>query len=111
MRVGADERARVSHTHTRFFCLERIQNSQIADNLSAQQSAPVNRRSAAPYNVSRGAYRAMVDVVREDVQQLEQLTGRDWGWPRLWRRQLAQCDRDKVCYVNLVPTKDPDTPL
>ncbi|KAJ8604966.1 hypothetical protein CTAYLR_006896 [Chrysophaeum taylorii] len=74
-----------------------------AANMTRDDTQPANRRSVVPYNVSRRAYEAMVDEVRQDAANLEELLGVDFGWHRYWARQLAQCDRDRLCRVPLLP--------
>jgi len=75
-----------------------------ARNLSSAETAPANRRSAAPYNVSEDAYRALVDAVADDARSLEKRLQRDFGWRRTWDAQLAQCARDGGrCRVSLLP--------
>jgi len=74
-----------------------------AANLTAAASAPANRRSSKPYNMSLGAYITMVDVVKDDVKSLEALLHRDFGWAQLWAAQEAQCERDGACRVSLLP--------
>lgn len=69
----------------------------------ANVSDNANRRSTTPYNVSIPAYRAMVKVVRRDADRLNTLLKRDFKWHRYWARQLAQCQRDGVCRVSLLP--------
>lgn len=73
------------------------------DVVVANVSDNANRRSTTPYNVSIPAYRAMVKVVRHDAQRLNALLKRDFKWHRHWARQLAQCERDGVCRVSLLP--------
>ena len=76
-----------------------------ARNLSKAESKPSNRRSVAPYNVSAANYDAMVAAVADDTARLEALLGRDFGWTRTWDAQRAQCARDGVCRVSLIPPK------
>ena len=76
-----------------------------ARNLSKAESKPSNRRSVAPYNVSAANYENMVAAVADDTARLEALLGRDFGWTRTWDAQRAQCARDGVCRVSLIPPK------
>lgn len=72
-----------------------------AHNLSS--TAPSNRRSIAPYEVLPDAYDMMMDVVKDDVAALEKRLGRSFGWSQTWAAQRAQCRRDGVCRVALIP--------
>ena len=47
----------------------------------------------------------MVAAVADDTARLEALLGRDFGWTRTWDAQRAQCARDGVCRVSLIPPK------
>ena len=76
-----------------------------ARNLSKAESKPSNRRSVAPYNVSAANYENMVAAVADDTARLEALLGRDFGWTRTWDAQRAQCARDGICRVSLIPQK------
>ena len=57
----------------------------------------------------RGARRRdLVEISRGReavVRAVEALLDRDFGWARTWAAQLAQCERDAICRVSLIPPR------